>query len=205
MWTKLKSFLLNRTLFLISMGVFTVVVIGLLTYFQAMGVKKIPLDDLMEVKHYRDSVQFPLRVYCSGFNEHQMEMWAEASAAWKRADDRLDVQFISWEPPTPFSEDFYKDFEKRTLWQLDPNDKETALMFLKYSIRTDGFAVGNFIAIVHDKELTDQQSLTMYAHELGHMVGFEHIRDAYPAMMNLTAKKAITKYDLMQVDYVYPR
>jgi hypothetical protein len=205
MWTKIKSFLLNRVLFLTLMGVFAVVVIGMLTYFQTVGTKKVPLDDLMEVKHYRDPIQFPMRVYCSGFDKHQMDMWAEASAAWKRADARLDVQLTQWDPPVPFSEDFYKDFEKNTLWQLDPNDSETAMLFLKYSIRTDGFAVGNFVAIVRNKELTDQQSLTMYAHELGHMMSFEHIENEYPAMMNLTAKKAITEYDLMQIDYVYPR
>ena len=146
----------------------------------------------------------PLELYHSGFDSVEMRLVIKAADEWRNSTDgKINILLIPFTPPQPFSEDFYKDYEKKTLWHLNPNDKQTALLFAKYSISTDGFAVGNFVAIVRDPELDDTQFLRMMAHEFGHICGLEHIRPNYPSLMNLKAKDAITIYDLMQVEYVY--
>ncbi len=200
----LKEALLNRTLFLVTLGAISLGILGLLIYGQFKTEETISHDELVEVPSSRTPASMPLNAYHSGFSLAEVELMTRAADAWREKTDRaVDVVLIEWEPPTPFFDDTYRAYPERTVWHLDPGSAEAALLMARYSIKTDGFAVGNYAVLLKNPELTDQQFLTAFAHELGHLVGLEHIREAYPALMNLHAKDAITEWDVLQVGYVF--
>lgn len=200
MWDKIKN---NKLL--VSSICFLVISAGILTYIQFFKTKEISISELMEVEHYRPKPKFPLELYHSGFNNNQIELMQKAVDIWKmKTNGKLDVHLILWTPPEKFSEDFYENYKNYSIWLLDGNDPQVVKLFLKYSITMGGLCVGNYIGIIQDNSLTDQQFTKAVAHEIGHLMAMEHIRPEYPALMNLKAKDAITKYDLMQVNYLYP-
>lgn len=203
-----KKLLLNRPLFYASLGVLTAIIIGLLFYAQCRP-ERTPLDELMDVDddgvpltHDRALPKLPAVMFCSGFTLHQMNLIDQAAKAWMNRAG-LIIQIEDWDPPEPFTHDAYVSHPKYTMWLLDGNDREVAVLEAKYSMKMGGLAVGNYVGILKDSELDDQQFLRAVAHELGHFLGLEHIHPKWPALMNLKAKDALTKYDLMQVEYVY--
>lgn len=200
----LKEALLDRTLFLVILGAISLGILGLLIYGQFMAENPVSQDELVEVPSSRVPAPMPLNAYHSGFSPTEVGLMMRAADAWRSATKKVvDVVLIEWEPPTPFFDDTYRAYPERTVWHLDPGSAEAALLMARYSIKTDGFAVGNYAVLLKNPELTDQQFLTAFAHELGHLVGLEHIRAAYPALMNLHAKDAITEWDVLQVEYVF--
>lgn len=207
MLEKIKKILLDHTLFITSVAVMSAFILGLLIYVQFFATRStIPIDELMEVKHYREKPTFPLKLHHSGFDVKQIKLIEKAADSWRqKTDGRLDVRLEPWDPPEPFSEIKYENYDKYTMWLLDGDDPEVVKLFIKYSITMGGLCVGHFIGIMKDPDIDDQMFLRASAHEMGHLMALEHIKENYPALMNLKAKDAITEYDMIQVDFQYPR
>lgn len=122
------------------------------------------------------------------FSEKEVAIIRSALTNWENFSSNK-VSFIlneSWEPVQEFNQSFYETYPINTIWMKTGDENEIAKMFLKYSITADGFAVGNFIVIINQfQKMTEQRLYMIMMHEIGHKLGMEHIKNDYPALMNL--------------------
>jgi hypothetical protein len=204
-WEKIKEILLDHRLFIAIVGLIFVISLGLLILFTIFPQKNPSINEIMEVKHDRPTVTFPLDLYVEPKLSSKYWIIKKIALDWNKATDgKIDVNPKFWDPPRPFSVDEYTNYKFYTIWLLDDGPELTNLQ-LKYSIIMNGTCIGKFIVIVNDMELNDDLLYISVKHEMGHLVGMEHIKAQYPALMNLGANRGnITKFDMIQVDYLYP-
>lgn len=200
----IKKALLSHKLFLGAVIAFTAGVLGLLLYLAIRGVREPGIRDIMSGWHYRPAVVFPLTLYASGFSQEQLQELQEGADAWRRATDgKAEVKVIPWVPDDPWEDLRYQYHPKYTVWLLDGNNPRVASLFVRHSVTMGGLCKGHYIGIMKD-DAKDNLRL-IFKHELGHLMGLEHIRPEYPALMNLKSRGSITKYDLLQFEYLYEK
>jgi hypothetical protein len=57
-----------------------------------------------------------------------------------------------------------------------------------------------------ESEQTKDRLYVVFSHELGHLIGCEHLKQEYKGLMNIGGNRGvITKYDLIQFDAIYKK
>jgi hypothetical protein len=181
--------------------------ITLLIYGSCLN-KTIAAPDMVMYPLERTPTTFPLKLYVNDeFSDKQIEIMQQAANDWNKFSDGLVVIELvkNFEPPTYFSENFYKNYEKHTIWMKTGNEEEVARLFIKYSIVGDGFNIGNFIVVVNPFNKLDDNTLrTIFSHEIGHALALEHIKPQYEALMNPGGNQGrFTKNDAIVFCYLY--
>ena len=164
-----------------------VLALVLLVYESCMK-KDILATDMVMFPMDRPIPTLPMDLYITDeFSDNQIKILEKAAKDWETFSNGIvKINLVKgFDPPTFFSEDFYKEFSKHTIWMKTGNEEEVVKLFMKYSIVGDGFSVGNFIVVVNAfNKLDDNTLYTIFAHEISHQLGFEHIKNEYKALMN---------------------
>lgn len=209
----IKKLLLDRKLFLISIGIFFVGVVILLFCGQINSSEdQLKAEDILDVPITRPKVEFPLvfNVIDTDFNDNEKEVLQSCADNWQYETKGLvNIVFnFDWSPPIEFDEVFYEAFPQKTIWKRKSNKEEVLLLLLKSNLVADGVSIGNFIMVIDDylDPLSEQKFRAIVMHELGHQLALEHINPKYPALMNLNLNiynSQITKYDLIVLHSIY--
>lgn len=199
----------NKPVFIIFLALFSLFVLISLVYCQIKGpvyptatqISEYPLDRPIPVM----PVEFNLAE--GEFTEKEVLVIRRALYDWQKFSNNK-VSFIlneNWQPIQCFSPDFYETYEKNTVWMKTGDEEGVAKLFLKYSISAEGFAVGNFIVIINQFEtITENKLYMIMKHEIGHKLGFEHIKKEYPALMNIGGNNGkFTDYDKIMFCELY--
>jgi len=209
-WDKLFYILfINKPLFIgfligLTILVFVLLIYGACkttTYPTAQEISLYPLDRPIA------SMPFELNIVKDDFTEKQISIVRDAVMDWQKFSDNRLIFIINedWEPPVNFSYDFYSTYPHKTLWMKTGDDMGVVELFLKYSIIGDAFSVGNFVLIINDfNSIKDNKLYIILMHEISHQLGLEHIKDAYPALMNLGGNNGkFTIYDKIMFCELY--
>ncbi len=205
---KIRDVIFSHSLFIGSLIVFTLGVVALLVYGECSPNAKPKATDIVLYPLDRPTLRFPIELNLEkeAFTSQQLEIINNCTKVWKeKSNNVVDIRVNqNWKAPYAFSKNNYKDFGAKTIWLKDPNDIEVAKLELETSVNANGIAIGDFILIVKDSSLDGNKFYTIVLHELGHMVGLEHVKSQYPALMNLGANNGvITNYDLITLCYRY--
>jgi len=200
-------FFAGQTVFLISLGVMTVGIVAMLIYLQFLyEPKPINVDEILEYPLERHPLIFPCMLHCHGFDEYWNDRLQDAINIWYKATDkRIIFGCQIFEAKQRFDLDTARDGHP-SIWVMKKDDPALVRLLTQYSMVAGGYCVGNVIVIVdeEDEDQTEEYHTTVLLHELGHLLGMEHIKPKYPALMNLGANKGqITKYDLAVLDSIY--
>jgi len=197
-----KELLFNRTLFIGFLCAFTLGVIVLLICLQFNPQIKPKANDLILYPLDKQPVNFPmvLNYDKSFFTKEQETIIKNSAIVWnKQSNGIVDIKVNSeWIAPVPFSRNAYEFFGKKTIWVIKEDNPEITKLQLQTSINADGIAIGDFIVIIKTNNITNKKLSIIALHEIGHMIGLEHIKEQYPALMNLNGNDGIfTEYDLI--------
>jgi len=206
---------LDHGLFIGFVVAFTVFVIGLLIYMQFFW-KGPSLDDVIiqdEKPRFRAKIdEFPVKLHVAGPLDQSRIRHVEAAIGdWETATKGLvKVELITdWTPPSRFSISKYRDFELRTLWFLNPDDDDVALLLVNSDGPVDGASDGNFIVLIDGSRMKDPVFLKIaLKHELGHFFGLIHLKEGSPGIMLKNPEEApkvgrIGPLDLLQFCSLY--
>jgi len=189
-FNKIIHFLfLDIKVFIISIICFTILTIGLLVYGSSC-VKSSALspNDILMYPITKPPQTFPLKFHVTDeFSNNKIALFQKAASDWNIFSNGIvTMEFeFNWEPPVYFSADYYETYGKNTIWMKTGNEEEVVKLFLKYSIVGDGFTIGNFIVIINPFDKLDDKTLQIIiAHEMFHVLGGEHIKKEYPALLN---------------------
>lgn len=155
----------------------------------------------------KQPVEFPLELYVTDqYTPAEVKSLDKACSEWKKATDGVASFniYYPWDPPENFSEYVFLDYPKRTIWKgrtIDPNVTE---LIMKHGF-FDGVQKGNFILVLDDfGDISYNKLHIILKHELGHMIGLEHLRTEYMGLMHIGANQGIiTKYDMIQFCSLY--
>ena len=206
----IRQFILNKKLFIGIVGLFSILCLVLLVMFVIFPEKKNSSDLLLE-PFDSEYVNFPLEYYINKdtFTKDEIEIIKSSGKAWElKTNHFVKINFHDdWQPTEPFSSN-YINYNKRTIWKIKSNDITILELQLRSSIIADGFTFrnGNLIIVIDDVVFPFNKSklFTIMVHELGHQMGLGHIKDKYPAIMNIHGNNGnITKYDLMLFNNIY--
>jgi hypothetical protein len=203
----IKDIFLNKTLFVVSIILFTITVIFILINSCSTITPK--ANDIVLYPFDRPTLEFPIDLYLTkSVESDQVKIITKAIAAWnKQTKNGCEVNLISnWEPPTEFNVSFYETYKYKTVWFLPITNDEVAKLFLTNRF-FDGVAIGNFILISSDGKAADDDDFfyVAFKHEFGHMMGLQHLKPEYSGIMDLGGNNGnITRYDLIQFCYLYP-
>lgn len=181
---------LDYGLFIGFVIVFSSFVIGLLIYMQFFW-KGPSIDDVIiqdeKPRFYAKIEKFPLKLYVAGkVDPSRLNHVKAALKNWEVATGGMaKVELIpDWIPPTRFNLSMYKHFELKTLWFLDPDDDDVALMLVNSDGPVDGASDGNYIILIDGDRMKDPTFLRItMEHELGHMFGLVHLRKGNVGIM----------------------
>ena len=177
----------NVPFFIVSCIGILVLAIVLLAYGSCMK-KEILATDMVMFPMDRPVPSIPLDLYVTDeFSEHQINILQKSADDWNKfSNGIIKINLIKdFVPPTFFSEDFYRNYSKHTIWMKTGNEEEVAKLFLEYSICGDGFSIGSFIVVINPfDKLEDNTLYTIFSHEIGHTLSLEHVKPEYKALMN---------------------
>lgn len=191
-WDKIFYILfVSKPMFIGFLICFTVLVMSLLVYGAAC--RSTPYPSAKDISLYPldrpiPTMPFELNIVKGDFNEKQISIVRKVVDEWEDFS-KGELAFVlneGWAPPEDFSVDLYSNYPSRTLWMRSGDDPGVVELFIRYSIVGDGFSVGNFILVVNDfGKIDDYKLYLILMHEIGHQLGMEHIKDNYPALMNI--------------------
>jgi hypothetical protein len=199
-----KRALLDSTLFIVLVTTFTGFVVAMLIYLQFFYERKeVEVQDIMEGTWHRPTIIFPLTLHVStDFRGDQVEMLEDAAHLWGEATrGRAAITIESWKPDGFFNDEKYQAYPLYTVWLLDGDDLEVAKLLVEHNICMVGVCKGRYIGIL--KDTLPDEFVGVALHEMGHLMGLEHVKAEYECLMNLKSNGKLTSYDLMQFDYLY--
>lgn len=202
---------LDHALFIGGIVLISLVITGLLIYGQFF--KGDPDVDDMTYENERPrfiaKTTFPVTMHVVGnHDDDRTGAIRRVTNAWKRATNGIaDVNIeLGWDPPVSFSIGAYESYELSTLWFLDPDDDNVALLLVGSDGPLDGASQGNFVVIIDRPRVKGALLETILAHELGHFFGLIHLKPEWPGLMlkdpSLNGSK-IGKYDMVQFCVLY--
>ena len=169
---------------------------------EARNIVLYPLD--------QPAITMPLDVYMTDeFSPGQVEIYKKAAADWgKFTNGIVKINVISdYSPPEFFSESFYKNFSKHTVWSKTGQEEEVVKMFLKYAFTADAFTVSNVMVIINPfNNLDDNKLHIIFLHEIGHFLSLQHLdtKHGYHGLMEVDGNDGLfTKYDAIEFCFLY--
>lgn len=200
---KLKTILLDHTLFIVLVSIFSGFVVAMLIYLQFFCERKdTDVREIMAVEWYRPTVSFPLTLHAAGFSPDELLLLGKVVGVWEEATHgRAAIRVVPWQPDGPFDDQKYQAYEKYTIWHLDGNDRAVAELFVQHSVSMGGLCKGRYIGILNDLDPAEFRGVVL--HELGHLMALEHVKPEFECLMNRTSKGIITPWDIMQFDHLY--
>jgi len=205
-WKQIRAIILDHNLFIATViGIF-VLAVGLLIYGQFF-VKDPKVQEIVVYQIEKKPVQFPLELNVSDdFTKEQVGVLSESCRLWETATHgQAKFKIISdWQPPEAFTESAYLTYPKNTVWKKSSTNPNVVGLALKHGF-ADGIQKGNFLIVLDDYNNIENSKLkVVFAHELGHMMGFEHLKPQYPGLMDIGGNDGqITKYDMIQFCHLY--
>ena len=151
---------------------------------------------------------FPIDILVTNeFNETQKKAVKDALKDWKKFTNNIVTYNVTydWIPAEKFNENIYENNYPITVWKKKWNDPSILNLQMKHSLVADGFSIGNFMIIVEVPENIEyRETYIVFKHEFGHTLGMEHIKDNYPALMNIGANQgSLSKYDMIMFCSMY--
>jgi len=203
-----KDIIFNKTLFVSCLIIFTLFVTSLLVFEQCTPKVLPKAPDIVLYPLDKAPVTFPMMLNYdrSLFTPEQENIIKNSAIVWKNKSNKVvDIRVnTEWKAPVSFSRNAYEFYGEKTIWLKDISDPEITKLQLQTSVNADGITIGDFIVIIKDSTMTNSKFSIITLHEIGHMIGLEHIKEQYPALMNLGGNNGvITEYDLITLCYKY--
>lgn len=176
--------------------------VGLLVYLELHG-PNLSAAEVVEYPLERQPVKvWPLILNVSEqFSDEQIPVLARGAAVWPAP---VRVVFVRMPLPETFTPEFYQFYPEHTLWLLPSTSKLVEGLVLKHGF-FDGVSKGNMIVILNDGTLTDEKLSLIFAHELGHTLGLEHLKSPYVGLMSPGAgDRTVSYFDMLQFCALYP-
>jgi hypothetical protein len=175
--------------------------------FLSCSNKNITFNDISEYPITKSPQTFPLNIYVSkDFNNIQRDAIIDASNDWQTFSNgiiKINLVF-DWDYNVPFKINYFiHEHPYITIWKKQWNDPDLFDLQLRTSFVATGFSLGNIIILVNRDDLDYRNTYVIFAHELGHTLGLEHIKPKYPALMNLHTKGYFSKYDKLMFCEIY--
>ncbi len=205
---KIKQILWSKELVYVVVALITITSLSLLTYLSCKSSNLPPINNVVMYELDKSkAVVFPMDLYVpeNEFKDNEIAILEKATNDWYAATKGVvNIKLVkNAKMPTFFSMDNYKDYPKKTIWKRNANSEEAVKHFIRHSINGNGFTIGNYILIIEDG-LNDNTMYITFKHELSHSIGCEHVRNEYPALMNVGGNSGIiTRWDLFVIDTLY--
>lgn len=199
-----QDVIFNRPAFYVAFGAISVAAVACLVY----GTCNFKYPPIHEVVLYDPGPKatFPIDLWVTDeFEAWQVESIDLQIARWRKAtkDQAIFVLHPGWHPDFPFSEDSYIAFGKKTMWRKSTTDPVVAPLVVRHGF-FDGIAKGNFIVVIDDPPNSKAVFENIVAHELGHMMGLQHLSDDHMGLMHKGGgQNNITNWDVYQFQYLY--
>jgi len=166
------------------------------------------IDDITLYDITDEPRTFPIDILVSNeLNSEKNEAVAQALNDWQKFSNGLITFNVTynWVPTEPFSEYVHNEKYPITVWYKKNDDPILFQLQMRYSFVATGFSDGNYIVMVeHADCMSYRDAYVIFKHEFGHVIGMEHIKKEYPALMNLKANKgALSKYDDIMLCGIY--
>lgn len=202
----IKSIIWSKLWVYVFVALVTVVSVTLLVCLEVRG-PNVNATDIVEYPLDRPRASFPMIVNVSrDFNDDQRDALSKATTAWSRATQGVAVIVLDrdWEEPEPFDPCVYEDYPEYTVWLRASTDPLVAGLVVRHGF-FDGVQRGKMIVIIEDDDLSLNKLAIVFAHELGHLMALEHLKEPYVGLMSPNAGDwDITQLDIIEFCYMYP-
>lgn len=183
------------------------IVVCILFVYNCVQYENIKVKDITLYDLERPALVFPTDLYITNqFSEKDKISIRAGVDNWVKAtNNRVAFNVIfDYTPERPFTRDNYEFFSKYTVWKFNHTDPLILPLQLRHGF-FDGASIGNFI-VISESEQTKDKLYVVFSHELGHLIGCEHLKQEYKGLMNIGGNRGvITRYDLVQFDAIYKK